>query len=251
MANAVSNPIVVSREDARASGDSTFFTGEACRNGHVSPRRVKDGKCSECSAENSSRKYHKNRVQRIADAAKYAKANAEKVAEYQKSYRDANKDSIKAYQANYRSENREALSKRVRDRSGDADRTAYIKEWCVNNPEKLRDYHKKWAAKNPQIIRRLSSDRRAVKLAASVGWEPELLELVEIEAHALAVARGQLTGFDWHVDHMLPLKANSVCGLHVWNNLQVIPATLNTRKRNRVVLTEVGEWLSSIGGCNA
>jgi 5-methylcytosine-specific restriction endonuclease McrA len=36
------------------------------------------------------------------------------------------------------------------------------------------------------------------------------------------------------VDHIVPLKSPLVCGLHVEHNLQVIPATQNRRKHNRV-----------------
>lgn len=253
MPNAVSNPVVVSREDARANGASTFFTGKACRNGHVSPRSVQSGRCNECSAAKNSRQYQAHREDRIASASEYAKANASKVADYQKAYRVANKDAIKAYQSKYRAENQEALREydRKRDRSGNASRLSYQRIWNASNKHKLSGYHRKWAANNPHIIRQISSNRRAMKLRASVGWEAELMGLVEIEAHDLAIAREKATGVAWHVDHMFPLKADSVCGLHVWNNLQVIPATLNTQKKNRILLTDVGEWVSYIGGCNA
>lgn len=53
------------------------------------------------------------------------------------------------------------------------------------------------------------------------------------EAYDLAQRRGAATGFKWHVDHQVPLQSPIVCGLHVIDNLQVIPGALNVGKGNR------------------
>lgn len=37
-----------------------------------------------------------------------------------------------------------------------------------------------------------------------------------------------------HVDHIIPLKSDYVCGLHCENNLQIIPAVSNISKKNRL-----------------
>lgn len=45
-------------EAARALGLTRYFTGKPCRNGHVAPRRVQDGRCiaCKCATENRRRK---------------------------------------------------------------------------------------------------------------------------------------------------------------------------------------------------
>lgn len=37
----------------------------------------------------------------------------------------------------------------------------------------------------------------------------------------------------WHLDHIVPLKSKLVCGLHVPENLRIIPGAENIKKKNR------------------
>ena len=58
-------------------------------------------------------------------------------------------------------------------------------------------------------------------------------EFVTKEATNLAKLREEITGFKWHIDHIIPLQGRNVCGFHVWSNLQVIPAVQNLSKGNK------------------
>ncbi len=72
--------------------------------------------------------------------------------------------------------------------------------------------------------------RKYRKLQATPKWANEFF--IE-EIYDLARRRTKVTGFKWHVDHIVPIKHPLVCGLHVEHNLRVIPAAINLQKNNR------------------
>lgn len=67
---------------------------------------------------------------------------------------------------------------------------------------------------------------------ARVDWDRELTEITIVEARELCKLRQTNTQIPWQIDHIIPLRGKTVSGLHVWNNLQVIPKTVNLEKGN-------------------
>lgn len=127
----------------------------------------------------------------------------------------------------------------------------YHKVYQVQKAGALREYRKTRRPKHimteEQLQRKVRHNARyrAARTQSVPSWYGEWDEFVMLEAIALAAERAECTGIAWHVDHMLPLKAKEVCGLHCAGNIQVLPATLNTHKCNRLLFTEPLEWLKA------
>jgi len=91
-------------------------------------------------------------------------------------------------------------------------------------------YMKVWSKTNPHKVCAMASKRRASIRKQTPSWlTTDDLWMIE-EAYDLAQRRTKLFGFQWHVDHIIPLHGKNVSGFHVPTNLQVIPAIVNQRK---------------------
>jgi hypothetical protein len=194
--------------------------------------------------------YLANQEARIVQAKEYREANKETVSQARiMAYRE-NPEKFKARNAAYRAERRdEAKARTAAWRAADPDKVKQSKrsyyeknrekvlakslEYATQNSDKLREYRQKRYAENYDLYVASANIRRARKLKATPAWDADLTELVTAEAARLVRARRAATGFKWHADHVIPLRGRSVSGLHVWNNIAVIPAKLNLVKGNR------------------
>lgn len=115
------------------------------------------------------------------------------------------------------------------------------KEWVKNNPEKRkeisvryrqqklkdnpdweRELHREYRKTQPEYYRAMVAVRRKRVQQATTKWT----NLKELRQFYMNCPEG------YHVDHIIPLKGKNVCGLHVINNLQYLPAEINLQKRN-------------------
>jgi hypothetical protein len=108
-----------------------------------------------------------------------------------------------------------------------------IVAWSKNNPDKVKLYAKRTKQKNSGTVNKLTAERRAAKLQRTPSWLTEDDVWMIGQAYDLAAVRSKMFGFSWHVDHTIPLQGKNVSGLHVPENLQVIPGVENVRKSNR------------------
>lgn len=140
--------------------------------------------------------------------------------EKDKKYREKYRETLLAKKREYYANNKEKHS-------------AVMAEHYKNNTEKYKEKTRLWQQNNRARHNAYCMFRYTSKMQARPKWlSQDDLWMIE-EAYSLAKLREQMTGIKWHVDHIVPLRGKTVCGLHVPWNLQVITASENCSKRNK------------------
>lgn len=150
--------------------------------------------------------------------AKYYEENREELLEKSRKYKLENRDRILARRRELYQKNKKHNVERVRT-------------WRAANPDKKQtiEHGRINRAKNKDKRRLHQANRRAAKLNATPSW------LTEDHAEEIKDIYTEASGFSLTVDHIIPLKGELVCGLHVPWNLQLLTRSENSAKGNRIL----------------
>ena len=180
-----------------------------CKHGHTRGR-FPSGSCREChrlymAAYNVKNRdsLNKKRRQHWRDGGEEVRAKAR--IESQR-WRDQNREAYRAAGRRKAARNPESYSR-----------------WQKANPEECRAVKRAWKKRNPHRGLEYDARRRAIKYKAFPKW-------ADRKAMA-AIYKNCPSGY--HVDHIVPLVSDAVCGLHVEFNLQYLTASENFSKGNR------------------
>ena len=114
------------------------------------------------------------------------------------------------------------------------------KAWREANKEKAKAWReanqetvKAWREANKDRLIANSAKRRASKLQRTPSWlTSDDFKWIDWHYRHAKVMEARW-GEPYHVDHIHPLQGDTVSGLHVPSNLQVIPASENLVKNNK------------------
>ena len=187
------------RQEAKAIGAKYYFTGEPCKHRHVAPRKTK-GACVECLKVEW-------------------KEAAEKRVDY---FREYNK--------------REDVKDR-KNKWYEANKEQVIQAAATRPPEVLRQYRNAWKENNKTQVRADTKARRRKHRLATPIWLTRQQKSEIRQLYQIAITMTKTTGEQYVVDHIVPLRSEVVCGLHVPWNLRVIPRQENLLKSNKLIDT--------------
>ena len=204
--------LLITRQAAKAAGKKRYFTGKPCKHGHTVERWVVDGACRDCNLIKQKAKRESDPDRHQSRVMAWRESNREKISEYNKSKYHSDPEWHRKRASEYRAENREKV-------------IAGLKSWQARNEQSRKDY----VSENRHKYRAYAMGRNAQKLNATVPWaDIDVIKSIYEAAVALSIE----TGGAYHVDHIVPLQSEFVCGLHVEANLQILSASENMSKGN-------------------
>jgi hypothetical protein len=220
---------------ALAAGLGRYLTGKPCSKGHYAERFAKNRECVSCALERSARDPRKAERTKASAARNHKKrGEAQKkryhsdpahFAEINRRYRATNRDSVLEREALWRDQNRAKIN-------------AYALNRYQTDKNAIRAASTKWAKANPDKVAARTARRKAALLKATPAWANKAAIEKVYEAAATATRN---TGVQYSVDHIIPLRGETVCGLHCEANLQVLTLSENSRKKNKLIDAALAE----------
>lgn len=191
---------IISCKAAKEKGETRYFTGRPCPQGHISERIVSTRACALCASERKSR---------------WNQENPERVNAQKRDWRDRNID--KARKLNLEGQKRNRAKANERNR-----------RYAAAHRDELKQKNADWGKNNPGKVLAKAAKYRAAKLKATPLWA----DFNKISRAYEMAAEYRAKGIDVEVDHIIPLQGRKVCGLHVQGNLQIVDMQYNRTKAN-------------------
>ena len=174
-------PKIISAREAFEAGLTRYFTGKACKNGHVAERILSNGSCAECMKAHwkAYRERKRKRAHTRAYFKAWKKANPEKVAEYERRYTEKHPETRQKAIAKYRATHADEIRKRDRENK---------RRIRAINPEAEKARLERWKAKQEEKKLEIAGRPRAERCDICGSQEKTVFD----HCHASQCFRGWL-----------------------------------------------------------
>lgn len=193
--------------------------------------------CTKCGETKALSEFHRHgdgqrpdcKVCRIKSVEAYRASNPEKVKERKAAWRKANPDKVKASNAAWYKANSEkvngirAVWMAAWQKANPEKVRAKAAAWRAANPDKAKAISAAWAKANPDKLNAKNAKRNASKRKAIPIWA---------DKNKIGIIYAKAREWKMDVDHIIPLQSKIVCGLHTWDNLQLLHSSQNSSKQN-------------------
>jgi hypothetical protein len=157
--------------------------------------------------------------------------------EYSNNWKLSNRDKLKKNQQRYCNKNKEKVKEQKKRYliNNCEKRKESVRKYYLKNKSAISEKERKLRHKNLDRYRAYCSLRRSIKIKATPVWitkeQLKLINNIYKEARNLELKMNE----KFHVDHIVPLNSDIVCGLHVPWNLQILKASDNMKKGNKLI----------------
>lgn len=230
-----------SRKEANQIGARHYYTGTECKHGHLDLRLTSTGACMQCMRDRQKARMCDPAYREIHR--KSCRERMRKLLSEPSTRARIREREREAYAASADRKTRKADADRarnklaeIRERRRQRDRQVYA-AILRDDPEyiaKRKARGTQWAIDNREKVNAKTAARRAARKQCEPKWLTAAMRAKIEEFYNLARKLTDESGVPHEVDHIVPLKSEVVCGLHVPWNLQVVTRAKNRAKFNRL-----------------
>lgn len=239
---------IVTLAEARGSGLKRYYTGQACKYGHVCQRMVSNRKCLACLREQKAA-WNKENVDRRRESKKaWDKRNEAHVAVYAEKYLAANEELCKKRCRDWHARNKEhhaSLNKVWREENKEYFRE-YAEEYRKVNKDKIQERVRQYRnTPEGKAKHRVSQHNRDARIKSNGGRLSSAdIKIVMERQRGMCVAPNcnKSVRTSYHIDHRMPISKG---GTNDIRNIDILCPSCNMRKnaKHPVDFAQEGGWL--------